>query len=297
MIGAGQGDIMDKPFDAAISAFATNGAPKEVRDALADARKTDIPNDTYPYDKEWKSSDYDDVMEGLQEELVKMQAWVKETGQRIVVVFEGRDAAGKGGTIKAMTENLNPRGARVVALAKPTETEAGEWYFQRYVAHLPTKGEIVLFDRSWYNRGVVEHVFGFCTPAEREKWFGQVCPFERLLVDDGITLVKVWLNVGRVTQLQRFLAREDDPLKTWKLSWIDVEGLKKWDEYSAAIEETLDRTDTGLAPWTVVRSDDKKRARVAVIQALLGQLYYPGKGKVGVPDPKITGGPALWRDG
>ncbi len=288
---------MDKPFDGAISAFANDEAPKDVREALDDAGRKDIPNDSYPYDEAWPKSDYKDVMKGLQVELVKMQAWVKTTGARIVVVFEGRDAAGKGGTIKAMTENLNPRGARIVALGKPTETETGEWYFQRYIEHLPTRGEIVLFDRSWYNRGVVEKVFGFCTDAERERWFRHVQPFERMLVDDGIVLMKVWLNVGRISQLQRFLAREDDPLKTWKLSWIDVEGLKKWDDYSDAIRETLERTHSGDAPWTVVRSDDKKRARVAVIQTLLAQLDYPSKGDPGAPDPQIAGGPTLWRDG
>ncbi len=225
-----------------------------------------------------------------------MQAWAKETGARIALVFEGRDAAGKGGTIKRFRENLNPRGARVVALSKPTDKEATQWYFQRYIDHLPSAGEIVFFDRSWYNRGVVEHVFDFCTPDQREHFFAQVPKFEDMLVDEGITLVKFWLNVGRAEQLRRFLARESDPLKQWKLSWIDAAGLKKWDAYTAAIGETLERTHTDAAPWTIVRTDDKRRARLAAIRHMLGQLDYPLKDKdvVGQPDPLICGGPDIW---
>ena len=167
-------------------------------------------------------------MADLQIELVRLQRWVQDSGARVAIVFEGRDAAGKGGTIKRIRENLNPRVARVVALSKPTDKEKSQWYFQRYIDHLPAGGEIVLFDRSWYNRGVVEKVFAFCSDSEREHFFHQVRPFEEMLVDEGITLIKLWLNVGRAEQLRRFLARENDPLKQWKLSWIDVEGLKRW---------------------------------------------------------------------
>lgn len=285
---------MTLPFDGAISEFHENDAPKEVRKAIAKAGKKDILSDSYPYDKAMSVEDYEDEMTALQLELVRFQADVKESGKRVVVVFEGRDAAGKGGTIKRFRENLNPRVARVVALSKPSDREAGEWYFQRYVNQLPTEGEIVLFDRSWYNRGVVEHVFGFCEPEERQHFFRQVPDFENMLVDEGIILRKLWLNVGRAEQLRRFLKREKDPLKQWKLSWIDVEGLKKWDAYSGAIKENFERSHTDVAPWTVVRSDDKKRARLAAIRAVLQGIDYVGKGNLAPPDAKICGGPDIW---
>jgi polyphosphate kinase 2 len=287
---------MDLPFDGGISRYFTEDAPEDVRAAVQDAGKGDIINPTYPYDHRWKRSEYEDALAELQIELVRMQAWARETGQRIAVVFEGRDAAGKGGTIKRLRENLNPRGAKLVALSKPTDVEAAQWYFQRYIAHLPAKGEITIFDRSWYNRGVVEHVFGFCTPEQRERWFAQTPEFEEMLVNEGIKLVKIWLNVGRATQLKRFLDREKDPLKQWKLSWIDVEGLNRWDGYTDAISETLERTHTDHAPWTIVRSDDKRRARVQVIRHLLGQLDYPHKNAKAVTptDTNILGGPDLW---
>lgn len=285
---------MTLPFDGAISEFFEKEAPEDVRSAIEEASKNDILSDSYPYDDEMDKDDYEEEIDALQLELVRLQADVKESGKRVVVVFEGRDAAGKGGTIKRFRENLNPRGARVVALSKPSDRETGEWYFQRYVEHLPTAGEIVLFDRSWYNRGVVEHVFGFCTPSEREHFFRQVPEFEDMLVDEGIHLKKLWLNVGRAEQLHRFLKREKDPLKQWKLSWIDVEGLKKWDAYSAAIKETFERSHTDYAPWTIVRSDDKKRARLAAIRSVLNGLDYARKGDVGKPDPKICGGPDIW---
>ncbi len=285
---------MAKPFDGAISSFFDSEAPKEVRSAIKDAGKKDILSDSYPYSNEMDKDDYEDAIEALQLELVKMQADVKETGKRVVIVFEGRDAAGKGGTIKRFRENLNPRVARVVALSKPSDRERGEWYFQRYVDHLPTEGEIVLFDRSWYNRGVVEHVFEFCTPEQRKHFFTQVPSFEQMLVDEGIILRKMWLNVGRAEQLRRFLKRENDPLKQWKLSWIDVEGLKRWDAYTSAIEETFEKTHTDHAPWTIVRSDDKKRARIAAIQSVLHPLQYAGKGDVSAPDSNICGGPDIW---
>jgi len=287
---------MSLPFDGAITEFYETEAPDDVREAISEGGKKDILSDSYPYERRLGKDDYEDTMQALQEELVKLQADVKETGKRVVVVFEGRDAAGKGGTIKAMTENLNPRVARVVALSKPSDTEAGQWYFQRYVEELPTAGEMVLFDRSWYNRGVVEHVFGFCTADQREKFFHQLPEFEDMLVSEGITLVKLWLNVGRAEQLRRFLAREKDPLKQWKLSWIDVEGLKKWDAYSDAIAETFERAHSEMAPWTIIRSDDKSRARIAAIQTVLSAIEYKGKKPKSVEsvDSSICGGPDIW---
>ena len=285
---------MTLPLDGAISEFFKNEAPDAVRDAIKSAGKDDILSDSFPYDEEMGNKAYEAEIEALQLELVRFQRDVKETGKRVVIVFEGRDAAGKGGTIKRFRENLNPRIARVVALSKPSEVEQSQWYFQRYIDHLPSAGEIVLFDRSWYNRGVVEQVFGFCTPDQRRHFFNQVPDFEGMLVDEGIELRKLWLNVGRAEQLRRFLKREKDPLKQWKLSWIDVEGLKRWDAYSEAISETFEKSHTKVAPWTIVRSDDKKRARLAAIRAVLGGIDYVGKGKVAPPDPNICGGPEIW---
>ncbi|MBU2962259.1 polyphosphate kinase 2 [Citreicella sp. C3M06] len=287
---------MTLPFDGAISEYYNNDAPDEIRNALKRADSDDILSTSYPYSEEMKKKAYEKEMAALQIELVKMQAWARETGQRIAIVFEGRDAAGKGGTIKRLRENLNPRGARVVALSKPSDTEATQWYFQRYIEHLPAGGEMVFFDRSWYNRGVVEKVFGFCTESEREHFFAQVPQFEQMLVNEGIRLFKFWLNVGRAEQLRRFLSREKDPLKQWKLSWIDAEGLKRWDDYSAAIEETLSRSHSAQAPWTVIRADDKKRARLAAIRHVLSHLDYTQKSDkaLGAPDPKILGGPEIW---
>ena len=287
---------MDLPFDGAISAYFENDAPAAIRDAIRRADKDDILSDSYPHSERLRSKHYDKDYARLQIELVKLQAHVRETGKRVVMVFEGRDAAGKGGTISRMRENLNPRAARVVALSKPTETEQGEWYFQRYIRHLPTAGEMVFFDRSWYNRGVVEAVFGFCTEAERAAFFEQVDPFEKMLVEDGIHLFKFWLNVGRAEQLRRILARESDPLKQWKLSRIDVEGLAKWEEYSTAIRETLERTHTDAAPWTIIRSDDKRRARLNAMRVLLTAFDYPQKDAkaIGEVDRGICGGPDIW---
>ncbi len=283
------------PFDGEISRYFREEAPEAVREEIETHKKGDILATNYPYQDRWKRSEYEAALADLQIELVKMQSWVKETGQRVVVVFEGRDAAGKGGTIKRFRENLNPRGARVVALSKPTDTEQGQWYFQRYINHLPTKGEITFFDRSWYNRGVVEKVFGFCDDDQRAKWFDQVGPFEAMLADEGIQVFKIWLNVDRAAQLARFMDREADPLKQWKLSWIDVEGLKRWDAYTAAIEETLQRTHSDVSPWHVVRSADKRRARVNAIRTVLTQLDYTGKDTdaLGAVDDKIVGGPEI----
>ena len=287
---------MTLPFDGAISAFFRQGAPETIRDAIRAAGKGRILGDDYPYDHRLPHKDYKTQLKAMQIELVKMQSWAKRSGARIAVIFEGRDAAGKGGTIKRLQEHLNPRGARVVALRKPSDLERSQWYFQRYIPHLPAGGEIVCYDRSWYNRGVVETVFGFCTPSERALFFDQAPAFEKMLVQDGIILIKIWLNVGRAEQLRRILGRERDPLKQWKLSWIDVEGLKKWDEYSAAITSTLERTHSPHAPWTIIRSDDKRRARLAAIRRVLHAVPYDNKddGAIGDVDPQISAGPEIW---
>lgn len=268
-------------------------APKSVRKAIENAEKGRFLDDNYPYKKRMKRSDYEEEIAALQIELVKFQAWVNKTGKRVVMVFEGRDAAGKGGTIKRFRENLNPRSAHNIALAKPSDVEQGQWYFQRYIRHLPTSGEIAFFDRSWYNRAVVERVFKFSTDAQRETFYHQVPEFEDMLVNDGIHLFKFWLTVGRAEQLSRFLARETDPLKQWKLSPIDLKSLGKWDEYTEAITEMLKRTHTEVSPWTSIRSDDKRRARLAAIRCVLSHFDYDGKSIDArqPPDPKICGAP------
>jgi polyphosphate kinase 2 len=288
--------VMNLPFDGAISTFYNKKAPDNVRDAIKSSESGSILSATYPYDARMKRKRYEKEMVALQIELVRFQHWVRETGQRVAIVFEGRDAAGKGGTIKRFRENLNPRSANVVALSKPTEREQSQWYFQRYIDHLPAGGEITFFDRSWYNRGVVEHVFEFCTPEQRDVFFKQVTQFEDMIVSEGITLVKFWLNVGREEQLRRFMERESDTLKQWKLSWIDVEGLNRWDAYSEAIQENMKRSHTHTAPWTVIRSDDKRRARVNAIRHVLDQFEYDYKDAkaLGTLDPKICAGPEIW---
>ncbi len=282
--------IFEKPFDGAISRYAEKHAPKAIREAVKDADKHDILDPDYPYRERLDRKTYEDEFERCQLELVKVQKWVREQGKRIVIVFEGRDAAGKGGTIQAFTENLNPRYARIVALPAPSDVEQGQWYFQRYISLLPTRGELVLFDRSWYNRAVVEHVFGWCTPEERERFFVQVPEFEHMLVRDGIVLVKIWLAIGRAEQLRQFIQRESDPLKQWKLSQTDVDGIGRWDDYSTAIAEMFTRSDYPVAPWTVIWADDKRRARIAAMQAVVARLDYPGKVAV-APDPLICGSP------
>jgi polyphosphate kinase len=286
---------MTLPFDGAISRYFREGAPKEVRRAIEKAAKDEIMTPAYPYRMEMKGKDYDAQMNLLQVELAKMQAAIKATGKRLIVVFEGRDAAGKGGTIKAVTENMNPRQAYVVALSKPSEREAQQWYFQRYVDWFPAKGEIALYDRSWYNRAMIEHVFGFCKPEERAKFFRQLPEFEQMIVEEGVIFLKIWLEVGRAEQLKRFMDREGDLLKQWKLSQIDVDGLAKWDDYCAAIDETMKKTNFKTSPWTVILSDDKKRARIATIQTILGAVDYTGKDPkaIGKIDGKICGGPKL----
>ncbi len=287
---------MQKPFDGAITTFYEKTAPAALRKAIQTADKDDILDQSYPYRERMKRKEYEATLYALQIELAKLQSCISERGERIAIVFEGRDAAGKGGTIKRFREFINPRSAHLTALPKPTEREASSWYFQRYVAHLPAGGEITFFDRSWYNRGVVEKVFDFCTDAQRERFFHQLPDFENTLVDDGIRLFKIWLNVGRAEQLRRFLKRESDPLKQWKLSWIDVEGLNRWEAYTQAIGETFARSHSAAAPWTVIRSDDKRRARIAAIQAVLSAINYTGKDSaVAVaPDPQICGGPEIW---
>lgn len=288
-------DVSNLPYDGAITRFFETEIPAEIRDAINGGKKA-ILQPPYPYDHRLKSHEYETTLYKLQIELAKLQAWVQSSGARVVVLFEGRDAAGKGGSIKRFKENLNPRVARIVALSKPSETERSQWYFQRYIAHFPAAGHIALFDRSWYNRAVVERVFDFCTTAEREQFFDQVPGVERALVDDNVYLVKIWLDVGRAEQLRRFLDRESDPLKQWKLSQIDVDGLRRWDAYSVATEETFHRTHTKHAPWTIIKADDKRRARIAAIQRVLSQIPYAGKNsKIACePDPAICGGPELW---
>ena len=278
---------------------------RALRTALLDAPKDAIeeqpnPDDVlapdwrdggYPYLNLMRRGSYEKQKFKLQVELLKLQAWVKETGQRVVILFEGRDAAGKGGTIKRFMEHLNPRGARVVALEKPTPTEQGQWYFQRYIEHLPTRGEIVLFDRSWYNRAGVERVMGFCTPAEYEEFMRQVPEFERHLVRSGVHLIKFWFSVSRKEQRRRFKEREAHPLKQWKLSPIDKASLDKWEDYTRAKEAMFFDTDTADAPWTVIKSDCKKRARINAFRYVLHKLPYAAKAldAVGKLDPLIVG--------
>lgn len=279
----------------AVSAVTKNPQPA----AKPATRKTDDAwRQGYPYGRKLGRKRYEEEKRLLQIELLKLQAWTNATGARIVVLFEGRDAAGKGGTIKRFMEHLNPRGARVVALPKPTEIERSQWYFQRYVEHLPTAGEIVFFDRSWYNRAGVEHVMGFCTAAEY-KHFMKACPeFETMLVDSGIHLIKFWFSVGRAEQRRRFKARQGDPVKRWKLSPVDVASLDKWDEYTKAKEAMFRATDKARTPWTVIKSNDKKRARLEAIRYVLSQFDYTDKDHavVGEPDPLLVGSPKDMRD-
>jgi polyphosphate kinase 2 len=245
----------------------------------------------YPYRNLLRRKTYERQKFRLQVELLKLQAWVKETGQRVVILFEGRDAAGKGGAIKRFMEHLNPRGARVVALEKPSENERGQWYFQRFVQHLPTQGEIVLFDRSWYNRAGVERVMGFCNDAEYREFIRQVPDFERNLVRSGIHLVKFWFSVSRKEQRRRFREREAHPLKQWKLSPVDLASLDKWEDYTRAKEAMFFETDTADAPWTVIKSDCKKRARINAMRYVLGKMAYARRdpSNIGKLDTLIVG--------
>jgi polyphosphate kinase len=249
----------------------------------------------YPYKNLMSRRHYEQQKYRLQVELLKLQAWVKESGQRVVILFEGRDAAGKGGTIKRFMEHLNPRGARVVALEKPSDVERGQWYFQRYIGHLPTAGEIVLFDRSWYNRAGVERVMGFCSETEYDEFLRQAPEFERHLVRSGVRLFKFWFSVSRAEQRRRFKERRAHPLKQWKLSPIDLASLDKWDEYTRAKEGMFLHTDTSDAPWTVIKSDCKKRARLNALRYLLQRMPYPNKAHelIGQADPLLVGRASL----
>ncbi|MFJ4696198.1 polyphosphate kinase 2 [Streptomyces sp. NPDC088766] len=250
--------------------------------------------ENHPYDRKVRRKEYEQRKRVLQIELLKLQRWIKDTGGRLVVVFEGRDAAGKGGTIQRFAERLNPRGANIVALEKPTERERGQWYFQRYVSHLPGPGEIVFFDRSWYNRAGVERVMGFCTQREYELFLEQCPPFEKMLVDDGIILVKFWFSVSRAEQRTRFAIRQVDPVRQWKLSPTDVQSLDLWDDYTTAKVEMFRATDTEHAPWTVVKSNDKRRARLEAMRSLLHRIDYTLKDPeaIGKPDPLVVGAAA-----
>ncbi len=271
----------DRPVKAA--GQARGPSAEEIRRAFESGR--------YPYAKKMPRKAYEAEKARLQAELLKVQLWAQETGEKFVLLFEGRDAAGKGGTIKRFTEHLNPRSARVVALNKPSDEERGQWYFQRYVRHLPTSGEIVLYDRSWYNRAGVERVMSFCEPNEYLEFMRQAPEFERMLVRSGIRLYKYWFSVTRKEQKRRFVSRETDPLKQWKLSPIDKASLGKWDDYTEAKEAMFFYTDTADAPWTVIKSNCKKRARLNCMRHFLASLDYPGKDpKIArAPDPLIVG--------
>ncbi|KAB1922033.1 polyphosphate kinase 2 [Micromonospora noduli] len=256
-----------------------------------DGTPVDTWREDYPYEERLDREEYDRDKRLLQIELLKLQDWIKESGERLVILFEGRDAAGKGGTIKRFMEHLNPRGASVVALAKPDEREAAQWYFQRWLAHLPAAGEIVLFDRSWYNRAGVERVMGFCSRKEYLEFLRQAPELERMLVRSGIRLVKFWFSVSQNEQRTRFAIRQVDPVRQWKLSPMDIASLDRWDEYTEAKEATFFWTDTADAPWTVVKSNDKKRARLEAMRHVLHRFDYIGKDAdvVGTPDPQIIG--------
>lgn len=253
-------------------------------------KKRAMASGGYPYEDKLDSDIYEAQMYALQKQLVLLQAHLAQSGERVMVIFEGRDAAGKGGTIKTYLENLNPRYNLIAALPKPNDRESTQWYFQRYVDWLPAAGETVLFDRSWYNRAGVERVMGFCTPEQTEHFLEEAPEFEKRITRDGIHLFKFWLSIGREMQLKRFHDRRHDPLKVWKLSPIDIEALHKWDAYSKARDEMLERTNSDHAPWTVIRANDKRRGRINVIQTVLDRLTYAGKDKkaIGEIDPKVT---------
>ena len=258
---------------------------------LPERNVVDTWREDYPYEERMSRREYEVTKRKLQIELLKLQKWTKQTGQRHLMLFEGRDAAGKGGTIKRFNEHLNPRGARTIALGKPSEREATEWYFQRYVKHLPAAGEIVFFDRSWYNRAGVERVMNFCTPEQYSQFMQQAPAFEKMLVDDGVHLVKFWFSVTPLEQRTRFAIRQIDPVRQWKLSPMDLASLDRWDAYTAAKEQMFADTDTDFAPWIVVKSNDKKRARINAMRYVLSLHDYDGKDEalVGRPDPLIVG--------
>ncbi|MVA98536.1 polyphosphate kinase 2 [Nitratireductor sp. CAU 1489] len=259
-------------------------------------KDNDMASGGYPYADKMDKKAYEDRLERLQIELVKLQYWLQASGHRVMSLFEGRDAAGKGGTIFVIRQYMNPRVARNVALPKPTEVERGQWYYQRYVEHFPTAGEFVTFDRSWYNRAVVEPVMGFCTPAQTEKFLGETPSFERMVVNEGIHFFKFWLNIGQEMQLKRFHDRRHDPLKIWKFSPIDIAGMGLWDDYTRRRDTMMKRTHTAHAPWTVLKTNDKRRARLAAIRHILSSLPYDGRddGLIGEQDDRIVcAGPAI----
>lgn len=257
--------------------FAKYGEMKTRHTKNMDELSPDISKGVFPYLHNYDDALYKEELYALQVELLKMQRYVKDAGLKIAVIFEGRDAAGKGSTISRFTQNINPRGARVVALPKPTEAQAGQWYFQRYVAQLPSPGEVVFFDRSWYNRAVVEPVMGFCRPEQTQLFLNEVPAFERSLVEHGIHLTKFWLDVSRDEQKRRFKQRRVDPVRRWKLSPVDIASLDRWDDYTAAIEEMFRKTESPVAPWTIIRSDDKRRARLNAIRVFLHSIEYAEK--------------------
>lgn len=263
----------------------------EEQAGAAESRKPAVWSIGYPYDQKMSRKEYEKTKRSLQIELLKLQRWVKDTDQKILLIFEGRDAAGKGGSIKRFTEHLNPRGSRVVALEKPTEVEQTQWYFQRYIQHLPSGGEIVMMDRSWYNRAGVERVMGYCTSQQYYEFMREAPELERMLVNSGIHLVKFWFSVTRAEQLARFESRRTDPVRQWKLSPTDLASLDKWDDYTRAKEAMFFYTDTGDAPWTIVKSNDKKRARIEAMRHVLGLFDYPGKDQavVGQVDHAVVG--------
>jgi polyphosphate kinase len=265
-----------------------DGEPQLLR---PDGSIVDTWRENYPYSERMRRSEYDRRKRLLQIELLKLQRWVKDNGEHLVVVFEGRDAAGKGGTIKRFTEHLNPRGTQIVALEKPSERESTQWYFQRYINHLPAAGEIVLFDRSWYNRAGVERVMGFATDEQYREFLRQVPQLEQMLVESGIRLVKLWFSVSRAEQRTRFLIRQIDPVKQWKLSPVDLASLDRWDDYTEAKEAMFFHTHTDHAPWTVVKSNDKKRGRIEAMRYVLSGLPYDDKDDdvVGKADPLVVG--------
>ena len=274
--------------------------PSELLRKVEEAGKRDIISASYPYNTKLGRAEYERQKANLQVELLRMQRWVNETGQRVVLLFEGRDAAGKGGTIKRFMEHLNPRSALVVALPAPSERERGQWYFQRYVRCLPARGEVVFFDRSWYNRAVVEPVMGFCTPAERLRFLRDAATFEELLVNDGVYLFKFWFSVSREEQLRRFLSRARNPLKQWKISDVDLRSLSLWDDYTEAKKIMFASTDTKTAPWVVIKSDDKKRARLNCMRYVLEHLPYRegDEKRVTKPNKKLIGrAPDLYAPG
>ena len=274
-----------------VSAVPTTGIPQDILGKVNAAQPNEIISDTYPYPTKLSRKKYERDKAELQVELLKMQKWVIETGQRIVLLFEGRDAAGKGGTIKRFMEHLNPRGASLVALSAPSDRERGQWYFQRYVEHLPTSGEIVFFDRSWYNRAVVEPVMGFCSPADTLRFLRDTTVFEEMLINEGLQLFKFWFSVSREEQLRRVMSRAQDGLKQWKVSDVDVRSLPLWDEYTEAKKVMFAATDTKASPWVVVKSDDKKRARLACMRYVLRSLEYDYDvhDRVAKPNPKLIG--------